>query len=110
VAGAPLDEYLRQARPARDAALRLFAKVCAAVHYAHQRGVIHRDLKPGNVCVDADGEPHVLDFGLAKTSGPQVAPDGEAVTRTGEFLGTLAYAAPEQAQGDPSRIDVRTDV
>lgn len=89
--------------------LRLFLKVCDAVSYAHQRGVIHRDLKPSNILVDAHGEPHVLDFGLAKALEADL-PDGRgSVTLDGEFLGTVAYAAPEQIQGGrPS--DVRSDV
>lgn len=90
----------------RDA-VRLLAVLCGAVQYAHQRGVIHRDLKPGNVLIDQDGAPRVLDFGLAKL----VEPFGESPrTQTGEFLGTLAYAAPEQVRGDPNAVDVRTDV
>ena len=90
--------------------LQLFTKICGAVHYAHQRGVIHRDLKPSNIRVDADGEPHVLDFGLAKVSDPDLVGQDSLETLTGEFVGTLAYASPEQTKGDPSLIDVRTDV
>ncbi len=93
------------------AALELFAKVCEAVHYAHQRGVIHRDLKPSNVRVGADGEPFVLDFGLAKasTSVRGDRPD-YTVSRTGEFMGSLPWASPEQAEGNPHAIDIRSDV
>jgi len=90
--------------------LTLFQKICSAVNHAHQRGVLHRDLKPGNILIDNDGEPHVLDFGLAKAIGEEVSGAGHRATVTGEFLGTLAYASPEQAAGDPSRVDVRTDV
>ena len=90
--------------------LRLFAKVGEAVSYAHQRGVIHRDLKPGNVLIDGDGEPHVLDFGLAKPIDPEIAGDHATVTVAGGFLGTLAYASPEQTRGDANLIDVRSDV
>ncbi|MDP6446230.1 MAG: protein kinase [Pirellulaceae bacterium] len=88
--------------------LRLFEKVCRAVGYAHARGVIHRDLKPGNILVDEEGEPHVLDFGLAKLANSEPADVNRTVP--GEFLGTLAYASPEQAGGDPEELDVRTDV
>jgi serine/threonine-protein kinase len=90
--------------------LRLFSKICAAVSYAHQRGVIHRDLKPGNVIVDHDGRPHVLDFGLAKPANPEIGRGQATVTVAGGFLGTLAYASPEQTTGDPGQVDVRSDV
>jgi len=90
--------------------LRLFIKICGAVQYAHQHGIIHRDLKPGNILVDAEGEPHVLDFGLAKALG-QDGPGGALLaTQTGEFMGTFAYAAPEQVKGDPEQVDTRADV
>ena len=88
--------------------LRLFHRICAAVSYAHRRGVMHRDLKPSNILVDSAGEPHVLDFGLAKLVADDPA-EGK-LTATGEFLGTLAYASPEQARGDPRLINVRSDV
>jgi eukaryotic-like serine/threonine-protein kinase len=88
--------------------LGLFAKICDAVHYAHQRGVVHRDLKPGNIRIDPSGEPHVLDFGLAKdTAG---AADSLGVTASGQFMGSLPWASPEQANGFPDGIDVLTDV
>ena len=118
IEGASLDEHVRLRRKGQTAGdtkalaqtLRLFAKICGAVHYAHQRGVIHRDLKPSNIRVDDDGEPHVLDFGLAKVSDPELVDKGSLETLTGEFVGTLAYASPEQTKGDPTLIDVRTDV
>ncbi|MFQ5501616.1 MAG: tetratricopeptide repeat protein [Phycisphaerae bacterium] len=93
-----------------DDILMLFANICAAISHAHQRGVIHRDLKPSNILIDANGEPHILDFGLAKIINPEAAAAAQTVTQTGEFMGTLAYAAPEQVAGDPSRVDIRTDV
>lgn len=83
------------------------AKVCDAVHAAHLRGVMHRDLKPSNIRVDAAGEPHVLDFGLAKLAG---AAHDSMMTRTGQFVGSLPWASPEQIEGDPDRVDLRTDV
>lgn len=87
--------------------IRLFIKVCDAVHAAHLRGVIHRDLKPSNIRVDRSGEPFVLDFGLAKSID---APADSAATQTGQFVGSLPWAAPEQVEGASSKIDLRTDV
>ncbi|MCP4547702.1 MAG: tetratricopeptide repeat protein [bacterium] len=107
--GHSLDEYLKNTTLDTKAKLRLFRKICSAVNSAHQRGVIHRDLKPGNIRVNAEGEPHVLDFGLAKAAGPDIQ-DGQPVTVLGEFMGTLAYASPEHTCGDPRLIDTRADV
>ncbi|MCH2149456.1 MAG: serine/threonine protein kinase, partial [Phycisphaerales bacterium] len=84
-----------------------FAQICDAIQFAHQRGIIHRDLKPGNILVDRDGVPKVFDFGVAKVMG--VLDKAEA-TLTGEFVGTFAYASPEQVKGDPSDVDTRSDV
>jgi tetratricopeptide (TPR) repeat protein len=107
--GQSLAAYLSDAKLSIDAVLRLFQKICSAVNAAHQRGVIHRDLKPGNIRIDSNGEPHILDFGLAKAAGSDLK-DGAPVTISGEFMGTLAYASPEQIQGDPGLVDIRTDV
>jgi tetratricopeptide (TPR) repeat protein/tRNA A-37 threonylcarbamoyl transferase component Bud32 len=112
VRGTTLDQWLRTLDPTMDERVRLFADVCDAVRYAHGRGIIHRDLKPGNILVDEEGLPHVLDFGLARVADPQAGSPGSERLETvaGEFLGTFAYASPEQLEGDPDRIDTRTDV
>ena len=86
--------------------LAIFLKVCDAVHAAHLQGVMHRDLKPSNIRVDRAGEPHVLDFGLAKSVG-EIDP---AMTHTGQFIGSLPWASPEQVEGGASRVDLRTDI
>ncbi len=97
--------------PDRRERIRVFLKVCAAVNSAHLRAIIHRDLKPLNILVDDEGEPHVLDFGLAKVVGPEAMTDtAMAATAAGEFMGTFAYASPEQVSGDPELIDTRTDI
>lgn len=83
----------------------LLAKVCEAVHYAHEHGVIHRDLKPGNILLDTEDEPFVTDFGLAKRDNAEVT-----MTAEGVVLGTPAYMSPEQARGDNQMIDRRSDV
>ncbi|MFO0838571.1 MAG: protein kinase [Phycisphaerae bacterium] len=110
--GRPLDEaglvHGPQSAASRGAPLlQTFVKVCDAVHAAHLRGVIHRDLKPSNVLVDQNGEPYVLDFGLAR---PADAERDSAMTRTGQFVGSLPWASPEQIEGVATRIDLRTDV
>ncbi len=87
----------------------LVARVCDAVHHAHENGVVHRDLKPSNVLVDAAGRPVVLDFGVARTTGGDLA-TATLHTRTGELVGTLATMSPEQVRGDSSRVDARSDV
>lgn len=112
ISGQQLDVYVASRGRSIAEVLELFAKVCTAVSAAHVRGVIHRDLKPGNIRVDAEGEPYVLDFGLAKTIMGEMT-DGtraEVMSVTGQFIGSMPWAAPEQAEGIPSRIDVRTDV
>ncbi|MBC7784558.1 MAG: SEL1-like repeat protein [Burkholderiales bacterium] len=91
--------------------LQLFLKICDAINAAHLRGIVHRDLKPSNIRLDARGEPHVLDFGLARGSMSEELPNSnEPVTITGQFLGSLPWASPEQAEGIGQKIDMRSDV
>jgi tetratricopeptide (TPR) repeat protein/tRNA A-37 threonylcarbamoyl transferase component Bud32 len=90
--------------PARRAA-EVVAEVGDAVQHAHDHGVLHRDLKPSNILMDAEGQPHVTDFGLARRFE-----DAASLTQTGSLLGTPGYMAPEQAAGKSSRIDARSDV
>ncbi len=87
----------------RIAALRDAAR---AVHYAHEQGILHRDVKPANIMVSREGQAFVLDFGLAR----EVKGDLTAISRTGDLLGTPSYMAPEQANGETERIGPRTDV
>jgi TolB-like protein/predicted Ser/Thr protein kinase len=95
VEGGQLDEVARrEPMPIRQAA-ELVAKVARTVHYAHEHGILHRDIKPGNILLDAKGEPHLTDFGLARLLESE-----STVTRTLEVLGTPSYMAPEQAAGN----------
>lgn len=88
----------------REAA-QLLATIARAVHYAHQRGVLHRDLKPGNILLDTTGQPHLMDFGLAK-----LVQKDSTLTLTNAVLGTPAYMSPEQARGDAKGVSTATDV
>jgi serine/threonine protein kinase len=112
VDGRPLDEYFQEAtNSSREELLELFARICEAVAFAHQHGVIHRDLKPGNILIDDNNQPRILDFGLAKLTEPESEErQNPSMTVAGEFLGTLAYASPEQVAADPALIDTRTDI
>jgi serine/threonine-protein kinase len=106
VEGDQLDEVVRrEPMPIRKAA-ELIAKLSRAVHYAHEHGILHRDIKPGNVLLDAKGgEPHLTDFGLARLVETE-----STVTHTMEVLGTPSYMAPEQAVGNNARVSRATDV
>jgi WD40 repeat protein/serine/threonine protein kinase len=109
IRGMPLDEYSRSCGLHPSARLELLAKVCDAVQHAHDKGVIHRDLKPGNILVDPSGQPKVLDFGVAHVTDADLLTTSSR-TRTGELLGTLSYMSPEQLAARPSGIDGRSDV
>jgi serine/threonine-protein kinase len=105
IEGHTLAERLRDGPlPAREAA-ELLAKISRAIHYAHERGVLHRDVKPSNILIDESGEPHVMDFGLAKRLSGDAS-----LTRTGAILGTPSYMSPEQAAGSRGSVGPASDV
>lgn len=107
VSGYRLQEYVSAKRPPLRESLDLFARIAEAVSFAHQKGVIHRDIKPLNIVVDAEDNPKILDFGLAKAVAGGV---DHAVSMSGQVLGTLPYMSPEQTRGKTEEVDVRTDV
>ncbi len=89
--------------------VQLFARVCDAIHHGHERDVLHRDIKPGNILVDATGSPRVIDFGVATSLDTQ-SPDATRLTREGQVIGTLRYMSPEQISGSSQIPDRRIDV
>jgi len=112
VAGRPLTDHCDAERLSLEARIALFQQVCRGVQHAHRRGVLHRDLKPGNILVAEDegrSMVKIIDFGLARAVDDRMAPDA-AHTMQGQLLGTPEYMSPEQAAGDIARIDTRSDV
>lgn len=104
VEGQRLDEAIKREPLSNRRAAELIIKLARTVHYAHKRGILHRDIKPGNILIDADGEPHLTDFGLARLI------ERENTITVLEALGTPSYMAPEQAAGDAARLTSATDV
>ena len=102
VEGTDLATRLKESRPSWQQTAELVATVAEALHYAHKRGLVHRDVKPGNILIDKDGKPHVVDFGLALRE--------ENVGKGSGFAGTPAYMSPEQARGEGHRVDGRSDI
>ena len=100
VKGAPINEYCDDRRFSIAERLRLFERVCAATHHAHENLVVHRDIKPANVLVTDDNIPKLLDFGIAKVLNPDLLDTTALLTRTGMRVLTPAYASPEQLRGD----------
>src|SRR5665213_3058421 len=114
VEGPTLADRIKQGALTLEEASAIARQIADALDYAHEKGVVHRDLKPGNVKIRPDGLVKVLDFGLAKVGGTPVAPSDESPTITvgqtqaGMILGTAAYMAPEQAKG--KEVDKRADI
>ena len=112
VKGVPLVQYCDQNRLDLPQRLQLMRQVCAAVQHAHQKGVVHRDLKPGNVLVADEGgkpQPKIIDFGLAKALGKKLI-EKSLFTEAGQVIGTPEYMAPEQAEPTNADIDTRADI
>ncbi len=109
VRGLALNQHSQRQKLSIRSRLELLAKVCDAVQHAHRCGVIHRDLKPANILVGDDGQPKILDFGVARAMDS----DNRVTTMQtglGQIIGTLPYMSPEQVVGDPGTVDTRTDV
>lgn len=109
IRGTTIHRFVAESKLGIRERLRMMAAVCDAVHYAHQRGVIHRDLKPGNILVDESGQPKILDFGVARAIDDDMQVT-TAHTDVGHIIGTLQYMSPEQISADPSELDIRSDV
>jgi serine/threonine protein kinase/Tfp pilus assembly protein PilF len=105
IEGGQLDEVVRYTPMSIRQSVELIAKVARTVDYAHEHGILHRDIKPGNILLDKDGEPHLTDFGLAR-----LVEAGSTVTGTLDVLGTPSYMAPEQAAGEHTKVSKATDV
>ncbi|MGI8430825.1 MAG: protein kinase domain-containing protein, partial [Chthoniobacterales bacterium] len=103
--GGHLDDLVRREEISLRRAAEIIASLARTVHYAHERRILHRDIKPGNILLDAQGEPHLADFGLARLVETE-----STVTRTLEVLGTPSYIAPEQASGKTAELSGATDV
>ncbi|HET9480413.1 MAG TPA: serine/threonine-protein kinase, partial [Candidatus Polarisedimenticolia bacterium] len=109
VDGQPITRHaIERGLPLRER-IELFLRVCQAVEHAHQSSIVHRDLKPENLLVDGDGEPRIIDFGVARATDADVQRT-TMHTAPGQLIGTLAYMSPEQCAGDADRVDTRSDV
>jgi serine/threonine protein kinase/formylglycine-generating enzyme required for sulfatase activity len=102
ISGGDLARRIARGRPSHDEAADLVARISEALHYAHQHGLVHRDIKPGNILIDQTGRPLVADFGLALSD--------KSYGRQAGVFGTPAYMSPEQARGEGHRVDARSDI
>ncbi len=102
VSGCDLATHLKQTRLSYTEVAELVATIAEALHYAHKRGIVHRDVKPGNILIDKEGKPFIVDFGLALRE--------ENIGKGARHVGTPAYMSPEQARGEGHRVDGRSDV
>ena len=109
VKGLPLTDYADDKMLGTRQRLELLARIADAIQHAHQKGVIHRDLKPGNILVTDDGQVKILDFGVARATDRDIQ-TLTLQTDIGELIGTIPYMSPEQAAGDPDELDIRSDV
>jgi serine/threonine-protein kinase len=105
VEGGRLDQVAKREPLSSRQAAEVIAKLARTVHHAHEHGIVHRDVKPGNILLDTKGEPHLTDFGVARLLETE-----KDATRTIEVLGTPSYMAPEQAQGNQGQLSRATDV
>lgn len=110
VDGLPIDEHVLLNDMNTRQVVGLFVKVCRALSYAHQNRIIHRDVKPANILVDLEGEPHVLDFGLAKDTAAAPADHAASSFSQDRLIGTLPYSSPEQVGGLDGVVDTRCDI
>lgn len=109
VDGVPITAFVTRERLDIDERVRLMTRVCDAVQHAHQKGIFHRDLKPGNILVDGTGQPRIVDFGTAGIDD-ELTELRSWQTATAELIGTIRYMSPEQLEGESGDVDARSDI